>query len=80
MQWAVKNNHIVFTHDLDFGALLAVSQSSSPSVLQVRIQNCLPDTMGEVVLLAMRQFTSELEAGALLTINASKTRVRILPF
>jgi predicted nuclease of predicted toxin-antitoxin system len=42
MQWARSNDAIVFTHDLDFGTILAVTQASGPSVLQVRANDVLP--------------------------------------
>jgi predicted nuclease of predicted toxin-antitoxin system len=38
MNWALTNGHIVFTHDLDFGAILAATQANAPSVIQVRTQ------------------------------------------
>ena len=34
MDWARSHEHILFTHDLDFGALLAASQGRGPSVIQ----------------------------------------------
>ena len=37
MQWAIANSYAVFTHDLDFGTMLALSGADGPSVLQVRI-------------------------------------------
>ncbi len=79
LDWARKNDCIVFTHDLDFGALLASQQSRSPSILQLRGQETSPGRMGEVVVLAIRQFREELELGALITIDAAKARARILP-
>ncbi len=37
MQWALENGFIVFfTHDLDFGALLAATRANGPSVIQIR--------------------------------------------
>jgi predicted nuclease of predicted toxin-antitoxin system len=33
MAWARERGHVVFTHDLDFGSTLAVTQARSPSVL-----------------------------------------------
>ena len=39
MDWARANGHIVFTHDLDFGILLAHSKDGGPSVIQVRTQD-----------------------------------------
>ena len=29
--WARENSHIVFTHDMDFGAMLAATKAESPS-------------------------------------------------
>lgn len=80
MSWATENNYVVFTHDLDFGALLATSQASSPSVLQVRSQDTFYENIGAMVLAAIRQFESELNTGAIVTVDANKARVRILPF
>ena len=37
MQWAITNGYAVFTHDLDFGTMLALSGADGPSVLPVRI-------------------------------------------
>jgi predicted nuclease of predicted toxin-antitoxin system len=38
MDWARSNGHVVFTHDLDFGTMLALAHANGPSVLQVRAQ------------------------------------------
>ena len=80
MAWAGANQYVVFTHDLDFGALLAATQASSPSVIQVRTQNILPDYLEYLVISAIAQTREFLQAGALVTINESRSRVRILPF
>ena len=39
--WAKNNSYAILTHDLDFGTILAVSQASAPSVIQIRTQNLL---------------------------------------
>ncbi|MGB3405120.1 MAG: DUF5615 family PIN-like protein [Microcoleaceae cyanobacterium] len=80
MQWASINGYIVFTHDLDFGTLLAATKVSSPSVIQVRTQNVLPDYLGNTVITAINQTRNFLENGALVTVNETQSRVRILPF
>ena len=36
MAWARENGYVVFTHDLDFGTLLALTRGTGPSVIQVR--------------------------------------------
>lgn len=79
MQWAKDNGHIVFTHDLDFGAMLAATQADAPSVFQVRTQDSFPETIGAIVFSALRQFQAELSTGALVTINPQQARARILP-
>ena len=80
MEWASANGYIVFTHDLDFGALLAATQASSPSVIQVRTQDVLPNQIEATIISAINQFQTALEAGALITVDEIHSRVRILPF
>ncbi len=36
MNWAREHGFVVFTHDLDFGTLPAVTHQGGPSVIQVR--------------------------------------------
>ena len=42
MAWARDNAFVVFSHDLDFSALLAATQAVGPSVVQVRTQDVMP--------------------------------------
>jgi predicted nuclease of predicted toxin-antitoxin system len=79
MAWARENGYIVFTHDLDFSALLAATQGESPSIIQVRTQNILPETIGNLVIKGLKEFQDELEKGAIITIDPIRARVRILP-
>lgn len=79
MTYAQANSYIVFTNDLDFGTLLAIQQVNLPSVVQVRTQDLLPAAIGDIVLSALQQFELELEQGALMTIDSSRLRIRVLP-
>ncbi|MGB5969829.1 MAG: DUF5615 family PIN-like protein [Spirulinaceae cyanobacterium] len=79
MAWAVSNSYMVFTHDLDFGTLLAISEADTPSVIQVRTQDVFPDKLSKIVLAALKQFQTELETGALVTVNEAQAKARILP-
>jgi predicted nuclease of predicted toxin-antitoxin system len=79
MNWASANSYIVFTHDLDFSALLAATQTNRPSVIQVRTQDVLPANLENLIINAIAQFGAALEAGALITIDEARSRVRILP-
>lgn len=79
MEWARRGGHVVFTHDLDFSALLAATQASAPSVIQVRAQDVLPDAIGADVLHVLRTRATAIEEGAVVTIDKAGSRVRILP-
>lgn len=79
MDWAEAHGHIVLTHDLDFGTILALTHKTGPSVLQVRGQDLLPDHMGNLVITAIKQHETDLDSGALVVVEESKNRVRVLP-
>jgi len=79
MAYAKLHGHIVLTHDLDFGAILAATKGEKPSVVQLRLDYLRPEIIGEHVIAALRQTNSDLKNGALLTITSAKTRLRILP-
>ena len=63
LDWAAANNCIVLTHDLDFGMLLAALRTDAPSVVQVRCQDVLPASIGDIVVRAIRATEHQLEAG-----------------
>jgi predicted nuclease of predicted toxin-antitoxin system len=69
----------VFTHDLDFGTILALTHAAGPSVLQVRGQDVRPDHMAPLVIAALRQHEADLAAGAIVVVDERKLRVRVLP-
>lgn len=79
MAYASANDYVVLTHDLDFGAILAATHGEKPSVVQIRAEDVSPDAIGKQVIVALRQMASELEEGALLTVDPNRTRMRVLP-
>lgn len=79
MAWARENGFVVFTHDLDFGALLAAAGSAGPSVVQVRAQDVLPAAIGSDVVRVLRMRRDDLDQGAIVTVDRARSRVRILP-
>lgn len=79
LEWCAGRNHVLFTCDLDFGAILAASRGSGPSVVQLRSADVVPDAMLERVAGALRQLGTELAQGALVTIEPDHHRVRLLP-
>jgi predicted nuclease of predicted toxin-antitoxin system len=79
MGYAMQNGFIVFTNDSDYGTLLALSPQAKPSVVQVRTKDVLPEAIGHIVLTLLQRFSSELNDGAIVTVDIAKPRVRILP-
>ena len=80
MAFAAANRYVVLTHDLDFSTILAATHGEKPSVVQIRSEDVSPDRIGQQVIAALRQMATELEQGALLTIDSNRTRLRVLPF
>ena len=80
MAFARSKGYIILTHDLDFGMLLALTHGDKPSVIQLRNGDLFLEISVQLVATALEIYRQELENGALLTIDAEKTRVRILPF
>jgi predicted nuclease of predicted toxin-antitoxin system len=79
MSFARNEGYVVLTHDLDFGSILAATHGDKPSVVQIRAANPSPESVGEAVIGALVQLKTELEAGALLTVEPARTRARLLP-
>jgi predicted nuclease of predicted toxin-antitoxin system len=79
VDYAAENGFVVFTHDLDFGMILAARKTRGPSVIQVRAQDVLPFAIGPVVLRAIEKARDHLEAGAIVTVDLAKSRIRLLP-
>jgi predicted nuclease of predicted toxin-antitoxin system len=80
MAYASGNDYVVLTHDLDFGAILAATHGKKPSVVQIRAEDVSPKVIGKRVIIALRQMDSELEEGALFTVDPIRSRLRVLPF
>jgi predicted nuclease of predicted toxin-antitoxin system len=63
LRWAADHQYVLLTNDLDFGATLTATQSRRPSA----------------VLAAIRRAHQDILDGALLSIDPTRFRVRILP-
>ena len=79
LHWARQDGRLLFTHDLDFGALLASMRGMGPSVLQIRTHDVLPDAIGALVLRVLIDQADAISRGALISVDEVSARVRILP-
>lgn len=76
---ARAEGYVIFTRDLDFGAMMFFTRANKPSIVQVRAKDARPERIGADVVSALRQVEKELEEGALLTIDPLHSRLRLLP-
>jgi predicted nuclease of predicted toxin-antitoxin system len=79
MVYAVSNGFVIPTNDLDFGVALATTNKEKPSVVQIRGDDLRPVSIGNLVVLALRQMRTELDEGALIALDSKQTRLRLLP-
>ena len=77
--WARERQHVVFTHDLDFGAILAATAADSPSVMQVRTQDPTPEHCRHIVVDTLKRHAAALAVGALISVDENRARVHLLP-
>jgi predicted nuclease of predicted toxin-antitoxin system len=75
MFWAAEHGFVVLTCDLDFAAILAATHHTRPSVIQIRSDILTP----EAIVVAVRQTHDELTEGAIISLDARRARLRILP-
>jgi predicted nuclease of predicted toxin-antitoxin system len=79
MEYAKTNGLVVLTHDLDFGAILAATRAEGPSVVQIRTEDVMSERFVALVSATLTRFETELSAGALVIVDESRSRVRVLP-
>jgi len=78
LSWARVNGFVLLTHDLDFSAILAATSEAAPSVVQLRMQDLLSERALEAIVTAVNAHAKDIELGALMSIDESGARVRIL--
>jgi predicted nuclease of predicted toxin-antitoxin system len=79
MAWAAERDYIVLTADLDFAAILAATGRRRPSVILVRSDVLTPDVLGNAILGAIHRTKEELIAGAIVSVDIQRARLRVLP-
>jgi predicted nuclease of predicted toxin-antitoxin system len=79
LTWANEHQFVVVTNDLDFSAILAAGAAATPSVVQVRTHDLLSDAVVGIVANTLEAHQQDIDRGALLSIDESGTRVRMLP-
>ena len=79
VNYATQNDNVIVTCDLDFSAILSVTHGKKPSIVQVRTRYMPAHDLADIVIKAIKQNAEDLISGAILTIDAKKSRSRLLP-
>ena len=79
LDFAATGDWVIVTHDADFVRLLVEHGSDWPSVVHLRVRRTDADSVRPFLVAAVRDHSGLLEAGAVLSVIETKTRVRPLP-
>lgn len=80
LQLARKENEIILTCDLDFGTLLAHSKDALPSTIIFRLENERPQNINKHLANIVKEHTTDLLKGCIISVSEKKYRIRDLPF
>jgi len=76
---AKKENRIILTCDLDFCDIIAASQDIYPSVIIFRLDNEKPENVNRRLAQILKESYNALQKGAIISVEESRHRVRLLP-
>lgn len=79
LQRAFAENRIVVTLDADFHSLLVLSGATKPSVIRIRNEKLRAEQLCNLLQMIAPQCEAELEAGAMVSVQESRIRIRKLP-
>ena len=77
--FARDEDAIVLTRDLDFSAIVAMTNLAKPSVVHLRDKDTFDAALVARVLMTLTAFETQLMAGAILSIAGHRARIRLLP-
>lgn len=76
---AQEEKRTIVTHDLDFGRIVALSGSSVPSIVTLRLSDMTPARVNAALEIVLREASQALARGALVTATDNGIRIRALP-
>ena len=76
---AAQDRRVILTQDLDFSSIIALSGRQTPSLLSLRLNSSKVEIVNAVLQRMLPVLESELEQGALVTIEDQRVRLRRLP-
>jgi predicted nuclease of predicted toxin-antitoxin system len=77
--WCRQNGAVAVTLDADFHASIALSGGTSPSAIRLRVQGLKGPEVARLLLDILSTRDAQLAAGALITVQRGRLRLRSLP-
>ncbi|MFI5381402.1 MAG: DUF5615 family PIN-like protein [Tepidisphaerales bacterium] len=78
MDRAESERSVVVTLDADFHAIMALTGRTRPSVIRIRVEGLKANALADMIARVLAHCQAELEAGAVVTVDARRIRVRKL--
>ena len=79
IDYARRTGRICVTLDADFHALLAMSNSTGPSVIRIRQEGLQGTQLANLLLAILQKVEAQLQRGAMVTASEEMLRLRHLP-
>ena len=79
LEAAIRGEYVLLTHDQDMGTLLALKQTTQPSVVLLRTSDLRPEVVGPKLVSILNDLREDLQAGALVVVEDERIRLRRLP-
>lgn len=79
IQHARQHDQVILTQDLDFSALVALSGATRPSILSLRLASARIEHVNEVLQRVLADLGPTLRAGAIVSVEEHRIRIRDLP-
>jgi len=79
IELAILERAAIITQDLDFSALVAQSGLNKPSIVSLRVRDAKPHSISTILKTVLPQIESDLQEGAIVSIEETEYRVRKLP-
>jgi len=76
---AARENRVILTCDLDFGDIMAASGEAWPTVIIFRLENETPQSINRRLLQVLEKSFDALEKGAIVSVEETRHRIRLLP-
>ena len=79
IEFAVKENRIIITMDLDFGSILFYTKKGCPGLIILRISFATVETVNAILTALVQRMRPEEFANSIVVVDDQRVRVRRLP-